>query len=80
MLKFPMKQVRNILSDDTQVPELMDLVNREDKASKSNLKAPSAMDSFEICPIITQKQTQKYRIDQQGHPLISGPLPRPIYT
>lgn len=80
MLKSPMKQVCNILSNDTEVPELMDLVNPEDKASKSDLEAPSAMDSSEICPIITQKQTQKYRVDQQRHPLISGPLPRPIYT
>jgi len=56
-------------------------VDPEDKASKSDLKALSAMDSFEICPIVTQTTTttKKYKIDQQGCPLISGPLPKYIY-
>lgn len=54
-----MKQVCNISVDDTQVPESMDLVDPEDKAFKSELEAPSAVDPFEICPIITQKTSTK---------------------
>lgn len=33
----------------------MDLDNSENKASRSDLEAPSDMDPFEICPIITEK-------------------------
>ena len=58
----------------------MDLVNAEDNTSKSDLEAPLAMDPFMIHPVITQKQQQqKYKIDQQWCPLISGPLPKSIY-
>ena len=52
-LKLPMKQVCNISVDDTQVPELMDLVDPKYKASKSDLEAQSATDPLEICPIRT---------------------------
>ena len=79
-LNLPMKQVNNTSVDDTQAPELMGLVNPEDKISKSDLKAPSAMDPSEIHLIITQvnKQTE-IQGRPAGCPLINGPLPKPIY-
>ena len=52
------------------------MVDPEDKASKSDLESPIAMDLFEIHPIIAQKQQQKkYKIGQEGFPLIRVPCP-----
>jgi len=72
----------------------MDLVDPEDKTSKLDLKALCVMDPFEICSILTQKNPEqtdkqtttttkkekKYKIGQQGCPLISDPLPKPLCT
>lgn len=73
-----MKQVCKISLNDTHVPESMNLINPEDRASKLDLKALSVIDPLKICPKITQKQqtttTKKTKIDQQG-----CPLPKPIY-
>lgn len=57
-LTFPVKQVRNITSDDTQALKSMDLVDLEDKASRSDLEAPPEIDPFEIHTIITQKTVE----------------------
>ena len=73
-LTFPVKQIHNITSGDTQAPKLMDLVDSEDKASRLDLEVPSEMDCFEIHPIITQKR-KKYKIDQQGCPQSLEPCP-----
>ena len=54
-LIFPIKQLHNITLKNIQAPKSMDLDNSENKASRSDLEAPSDMDPFEICPIITEK-------------------------
>ena len=60
-LPLPIGQVCNISIDNNQVPEPMELVDQENKNSKSDLDVLLPTDPLEICPIITQKKkkTQK---------------------
>ena len=55
------------------------MVDPEDKAFKSDLESPIAMDLFEIHPVIAQKQKQKIQDRLGGVPPDQGPLPKSIY-
>lgn len=71
-LNFLRGRVHNISIDSNQVPESMDLVDPENKNSKSDLDVPLAVDPLEICPILTQKM-KKIQDRPAGVP--SGPWP-----
>ena len=58
---FPIGQVCNISIDNNQVPEPMELVDPENKNSKSDLEVPLATDSLDFHPIITQKNKENMR-------------------
>ena len=76
---FPIVQVHNISMDCSLVPESMDLVDLEDKTSKSDVEALLAADPIEIHPTVTQKEKKESkRKSPADMPSISGPLPNPI--
>ena len=60
-MHFPVGQVCIIPIDNDQTPVSTDLVDQEDKNSKSDRDAPFAADPLEIHPIITQKNKKDTR-------------------
>ena len=54
-------QVRSISIDDSHTSEVADLVQEENRSSKSDLEAPVMADPLELRPIITQKTKKSTR-------------------
>ena len=61
-------QVRSISIDDSHTSEVADLVQEENRSSKSDLEAPVMADPLELRPIITQKTKKKVQDRPAGVP------------